>query len=80
MEEAIVIYATRYALGRKSYCVEDVCEYITARKNELSDSCKRVLIKDIEADIKLYHRLGMTCGMPCDEESWLKLLEVLKGE
>mgnify|MGYP007037124684 CR=1 FL=1 len=79
-DEHILICAVRYALGRMSYMVDMVCEYITNKLPELSDSCIRVIIYDIEEDIKMYHNIGRTCGMKCDERTWLKLLERLREE
>ena len=31
-----------------------------------------------EEEIEMYHNLGRTCGMECDEADWKKLLETLK--
>lgn len=80
IEEEILICAVRYALGRMSYVVGDVCKYVASKKDTLSKPCKNVIIKDIEDEIEMYHRLGRTCGMVSDELDWLELLDVLKGE
>ena len=78
--EEIIVCAVRYALGRQSYIVGDVCKYVTIKHDCMSDHCKNVIIKDIEESIEWYHSTGHTCGMECDEKDWLKLLDVLKGE
>ena len=77
-DEHIMICAVRYALGRMSYMVDMVCEYITNKLPELSDSCIRVIIYDIEEEIEKCHKIGRTYGMECDEREWLRLLETLK--
>ena len=48
IDEGILIYALRYALGRQSYAVSDV---ITAIKNNweiLGDNSKMVIYRDIK--------------------------------
>lgn len=80
IEEEILVCAVRYALGRMSYVVGDVCKYIANKKDSLSEHCKAIIARDIEEEIERHHRSGYTCGMECDEKDWLQLLEVLKGE
>ena len=77
-DEEIIVYAVRYALGRMTYAVQDVCRYVKSKKNSLSDICKRAIIRDITEEVKRYHISGQTCGMACDEREWLKLVESLK--
>ena len=78
-DEAIIIYAVRYALGRMSYAVHDVCEYVLSVKDVLSNSCKRNIIRDIYGYVEMCHVAGQTCGMEFDEKEWLNLAEVLRG-
>ena len=35
IEESILIYAVRYALGRMSYAVSDVCRYVASNRDKL---------------------------------------------
>lgn len=76
-EENIIICAVRYAIGRMSYMVSVVCGYVESKCNELSTNCINIIIRDIEEGIEMYHRIGKTCGMECDEKEWLRLLEIL---
>jgi hypothetical protein len=80
INESIIVYATRYALGRITYAVSDVCRYIQYYIKELSENCIDILIRDIEDDIKYWNDMGRTCGMECDEKQWRELLELLKEE
>ena len=80
INESIIVYATRYALGRMSYAVDDVCRYIKYYIKELSENCIDILIRDIEDEIKYWNDMGRTCGMECDEKQWHELLELLKEE
>ena len=78
-EEQILICAVRYALGRQSYIVGVVAEYVAIKINKLSEHCIAILIRDIEEEIEFYHRMNQTCGMEMDERKWYNLLEVLKN-
>lgn len=80
IEEEILVCAVRYALGRMTYIVSDVCRYVKSKKDSLSEHCRSIIIRDIEERIEWFHSLDRTCGMECDEKEWLQLLEVLKGE
>lgn len=77
-EEQILICAVRYALGRMSYIVGVVAEYVNCIKNNLSKECVNIIIRDIEEQIQFYHSHNSTCGMECDEETWKNLLKALK--
>ena len=77
-DEQILICAVRYALGRMSYIVGVVAEYVAIKRNELSEECVNIIIRDIEEQLGFYHSHNSTLGMECDEETWKNLLEMLK--
>ena len=77
-EEMILICAVRYALGRMSYIVGVVAEYVAVKQSGLSKECINIIIRDIEEELKRYHDAGQTLGMECDERTWVRLLERLK--
>ena len=79
-DEQILVCAVRYALGRRTYIVGVVCDYVKAKIRTLSKHCIIILIRDIEEEMERCHRLGYTLGDDCDEREWIKLLEVLKKE
>lgn len=79
-DEQILICAVRYALGRQSYIVGFVAEYVTLKRKTLSHQCTDTIIQDIEEEFAFYHRQGRTCGMEYDERTWTNLLKVLKEE
>ena len=70
--EHMLISALRYAIGRRTYIVEITVNYILSELTKLSDSCKQVMIHDIENAYSL--------GDDCDRQDWMKLLKELKGE
>ena len=79
-DENILICAVRYAIGRMSYMVNIVCKYVASKCTELSDQCINIIIRDIEEEIEMCHRVGRTCGMECDEAEWNSLLRKLGEE
>ena len=78
-DEQILICAVRYALGRMSYMVGVVCEYVYFKRKTLSNECINIIIRDIEEEKERHHKAGQLLGMECDERTWIRLLEVLRG-
>ena len=79
-DETILVCAVRYALGRMSYTVNDVCEYVKAKRKGLSQYCINIIIRDIEEEIERYHNACHILGDLCDERDWFELLQILKEE
>lgn len=70
--ELILVSALRYALGRQTYIVEVVVNYIIGELPKLSQHCKNVMIRDIEEQ----ERFGY--GGECDKRDWMRLLDKLR--
>lgn len=79
-EEQILICAVRYTLGRMSYIVGVVCDYVYFKRKTLSRECINIIIRDIEEEMERYHGSGALLGMECDERTWSRLLEALRME
>ena len=79
-EEQIIICAVRYTLGRMSYIVGVVCEYVALKNSELSEHCIAIIIRAIREELQRYHDIGQALGMECDEGNWISLLEILEEE
>jgi hypothetical protein len=77
-DEQILICAVRYTLGRRSYMVGFVCDYVKAKVRTLSHNCVKCIIRDIEEELERCHATGHTLGDHCDERDWNLLLKVLK--
>ena len=78
-DEQILICAVRYALGRRSYMVNVVTQYVTFKRKTLSKECINIIIRDIQEELERYHALGSTLGDACDERDWVELLGLLRG-
>lgn len=68
--EHFLIYSVRYALGRQTYAVSDVCEALSNHKKEIRHNYRQAIIKDIENytnDNSDYYN-----------QYWLEVLEELK--
>ena len=73
MNNNILFYSFRYALGRKTYAVQDVAEEIIKNKDNLDEKTKAVMISEIEAAKK-----KDALGMEMDKAVWLKVIKELK--
>lgn len=71
---AMLVGSVRYALGRRTYIVDWVCEFIRNNTHLLLEKDKKVIIRDIEKQKNYGY------GDKCDEEDWLALLEYLRNE
>ena len=75
LNNRIIIYAFRYALGRQTGSVSDVCDCI----KENVDSFKSWELKQIIEEIKQHEELYGNLGMKCDRDTWYDLIEFLDG-
>lgn len=72
--EHIIISAVRYALGRMTYIVNLIVNYVLKdiEENKLSKRCLSVIKQDIEYTNDL--------GMECDKKDWQRLLDRIEKE
>lgn len=69
----IMVYAFRYALGRRTYAVSDVCKFIEQHVNELTEKDRDLIIREINTA-----SLGNGLGDACDSKMWWDLEKHLK--
>jgi len=69
VDESILFYAFRYALGRKTYAVQDVVENILNNWDNITTHTKTFMKKEIEEAIH-----EDRAGMSIDIVSWEKIL------
>jgi len=72
MNENILFYAFRYALGRMTYAVGEVANEIIRRAPDLSPGVRGAMIRDID-EAYSENRLGMEF----DKSKWLEVRNVL---
>ena len=70
----LVIYSTRYTIGRMTYAPSQSNELIRKYLPQIHNNTLSVLIRDIES-----HDPTML-GMDFDKKMWLGLLDTLKNE
>ena len=51
-ESVMIMSAVRYMLGRASYGVGCVCDYVISQKDRLTESNKKVICRDIDEYVK----------------------------
>ena len=72
MNENILFYAFRYALGRKTYAVNEVIEEILKNKDNLLKKTKLSMIKEID-----HNEMCELLGHEYDKKQWLELRKTL---
>lgn len=70
-DEQIWISAVRYALGRRTYIVKVTVDYMIERIPIMSPGCKRIIMRDIEDQVKR----GL--GDECDKDDWMRLMSAI---
>ena len=71
VDENVLFWAFRYALGRQTYVVDDVSKEIVNQWNNLSQTFQRLTHKEILQAIE-----NDSVGMIMDKESWQKVLDL----
>jgi len=70
--DRLSVWAVRYALGRRTYAVEDVVQTLIAERARLSEKSRVVIIRDItEAEA------AGNLGMDFDARAWFRLRDAL---
>jgi len=76
MNNDIIFYAFRYALGRKTYVVSDVCNYLYQNWSQLNEQTQETIIKEIKKYLKSEEDRFSDINI-----TWQRLLNVLnKGD
>lgn len=70
-DDIVILAATRYALGRASYVVSDVVNFLLNNWNEISERNKNIILRDVKEAIN-----QNLAGMECDVVQWSKILEL----
>lgn len=74
VERDMLFYATRYALGRRTFAPSTVVENIQHNIDLFSANDLQLLIRDID------EQKNYGYGMECDEKLWLGLMSYLQNE
>lgn len=74
-----MVLSVRYALGRRTYVVSDVCGMVKRNSSQLSVSDAATMRLDIRQAVELAQVSGTTVGDRCDHESWVDILRWLGG-
>ena len=70
--QTLAIYAFRYALGRKTYAVDDVSKLLLKHKKFIHEDGMQIIKRDIRRAIETNNY-----GMDMDKQVWSKVLEEL---
>ena len=70
VDESILFYAARYALGRKTYAVRDVVENLLNNWDDMTSRTKLAIMEEINKAIQ-EDRAGMQMDVAC----WMKIIK-----
>ena len=76
VNENFIIYAFRYALGRSTYAVSEVSEYIIKNKQLLPEFAKKQIVEEIK---QYYDMVSEFDYFQCDKDCWDAVVEELEG-
>jgi len=68
----VTLAAFRYALGRSTYIVSEMVQWIMENWKYIQPETKQIIIEETEAAIKIG-----SCGEECDQKEWERLLEFM---
>jgi hypothetical protein len=71
--QTLVICSVRYALGRKSYIVEDVCDIVKYNIIRLDKNTAEVILEDIGRKLDDAKKRGGFVGHEADHNRWVEL-------
>ena len=69
VEENMVVFAFRYALGRKTYAVKEVSDYLIDNWHRFSPHTKDQIVRDIDRAIEINE-----AGHECDINAWKRII------
>lgn len=69
---SVYMFAFRYALGRRTFAPNIVCDFLSEKLNILSDFTLNQMIKEIEECPDL--------GDECDKRTWEEFVDCIRGE
>lgn len=69
----LVVCAVRYCLGRQSYVVGMMADYLVKNAKAINSSDRRVILEDIDSQAKYGY------GDKCDEVEWMRAKAALKA-
>lgn len=72
VEEDILFYAFRYALGRSTYAVFDVTRELKRVWSQMNNQTRIQIQQEIQSAIDS----GQSLGMKMDEAAWVSILEL----
>lgn len=67
----LIVSSVRYALGRQSYIVSWMCDFILKNKERISQHVLELIIRDVEIELDLQPSVAYA-------NEWQKLLELCK--
>lgn len=75
----IMVMSLRYTLGRHTYAVKEVCDFIKENKVHIDNRVKSVMLRDLETYLKT-HEFDTFMGEECNTAVYKDLFNFLTTE
>jgi hypothetical protein len=75
----LLICSVRYAVGRMTYIVDDVCNLIFAHYRECLEKDQAVLLSDLERELRLAREKGKLIGNEFTHKQWEEAHRFMHG-
>ena len=76
----LLVWSLRYAVGRQTYVVQEVCDLLRKYHEVLTDDQRAQIASDILGALKDAGTAGRFLGATFDEREWREVLKLYKPE
>lgn len=74
----LVLYAFRYAIGRRTYAIDDLNNFLRLQFPHLNPVIGKMILKEIQSELELNRRISEISPLsPRDLSSWERTLKLL---
>ena len=76
----MLIYSVRYAMGRRSYAVGEVCDWVRAYSKHLMVNQVEQIAREVAEELQKCESQDRHLGMAQDHRDWAHLVAYLRNE
>lgn len=74
----MLLYSMRYAFGRRSYAVGEVCDWIRAYQQLLTTERLEQIAREVNEELEREEKQNRFLGDECDHRTWMTLVADLR--
>lgn len=77
-DSMMLLLSVRYALGRCTYIVSEVCGWVRLHWPELDVNIRALIMREVSQRLEMADRTGDLVGMQMDHNQWADLHDWMK--